>query len=72
MEIEKAGRIGANPIKGRMSKGDLSGISSEEVPALPQTDPNEDHDHHMENVRVSLEKRNGSEQDQYNPWKKIF
>jgi hypothetical protein len=57
MEIEKAGRIGTYTIKSGMPKRDLSGKSSKEIPALAQTDPDEDHDHHMENVRVSLEER---------------
>jgi hypothetical protein len=72
MKREKTSRIGAHPIKGGMPEGDLSGISSQEVPALAQTDPDEDHDHHVEKVRVSLVKRNQSEQDQYDPGKKIF
>jgi hypothetical protein len=71
VEIEKARRISADPVKGGMPKRDLSGISSQEIPALTQADPDEDHNHHMENIRISLEKRNQSEQDQYDPREEI-
>jgi hypothetical protein len=72
VEIEKASRIGADPIKGGMPKRDLSGISSQEIPALTQADPDEDHNHHMKNIRVSLEERNQSEHGQYDPGEEIF
>ncbi len=49
---ENPGRVRSDPEESGVAERDLSRIAAEQVPALSEHDPHEDHDQHVEDVRV--------------------